>query len=224
MTPEDAQRYVTRNIVERVRGLGFLWRLLHSLRDGHEHGTPHTQRRSLDLFVTDGENDKTDGARTTRVLEEAQSRGDQVYFLFIGACEDRNVKFEFVQNIARRFRNTARNSTRPCSARNSWSGSRPDGAAFAKRQQAQRVDDHQQGRPFVEKHCCADAEPENRGRDEHRHLPEAGPQLLADHTSHHDVELAVKALDAAVLRARRGSWGGGSRVVRAHGAWTRHRR
>ena len=140
VTPEDAQGYVTRNIVERVpgwnggttysyvieralehfgwkqceeahrssQGSGFLWRLLNSLRDEHEHGTPHTheQRRSLVLFITDGENDKTDEARTTRVLEESQRRGDQVYFLFIGACEDRNVKFEFVQKIASRFRNT----------------------------------------------------------------------------------------------------------------------
>ena len=76
--------------------------------DRHAHGTPHTheKRRSLVLFITDGENDKTDEARTMRVLEESQRRGDQVYFLFIGACEDRNVKFEFVQKVASRFKNT----------------------------------------------------------------------------------------------------------------------
>ena len=34
------------------------------------------------------------------------SGGDQVYFLFIGACEDKGVTFEFVQKIAHRFRNT----------------------------------------------------------------------------------------------------------------------
>lgn len=142
VTPEDAEGYVTRNIVERVpgwnggttysyvieralehfgwkeceevhrsaQGTGFLWRLLNALGDGggHAHGTRHTheKRRSLVLFITDGENDGSDEARTTRVLEESQRRGDQVYFLFIGACEDRNVKFEFVQKIASRFRNT----------------------------------------------------------------------------------------------------------------------
>lgn len=69
---------------------------------------PHTheKRRSLVLFITDGENDGSDEARTMRVLEESQKRGDQVYFLFIGACEDKGVTFEFVQKIAHRFRNT----------------------------------------------------------------------------------------------------------------------
>ena len=140
VTPEDAQGYVTRNIVERVpgwnggttysyvieralehfgwkaceeahkasQGQGFLWRLLDSLRNDHAHAAPHMheKRRSLVLFITDGENDPSDEARTSRVLEESQRRGDQVYFLFIGACEDRNVKFEFVQRIAGRFKNT----------------------------------------------------------------------------------------------------------------------
>ena len=140
VTPEDAQGYVTRNIVERVpgwnggttysfvieralehfgwkeceeahqtpQGKGFLWRLFNSPTHEHGHGTPHTheKKRSLVLFITDGENEKNDEDRTTRVLEESQRRGDQVYFLFIGACEDRNVKFEFVKTIASRFRNT----------------------------------------------------------------------------------------------------------------------
>lgn len=141
VTPEDAQGYVTRNIVERVpgwnegttysyvieralehfgwkeceevhrtsQGKGFLWRLLDSLTEGgHAHGTPHMheKRKSLVLFITDGENEKSDEKRTTRVLEESQLRGDKVYFLFIGACEDRNVKFEFVQRISNRFKNT----------------------------------------------------------------------------------------------------------------------
>jgi len=140
VTPENAEGYVTRNIVERVpgwnggttysfvieralehfgwkeceeahrasQGKGFLWRLFNLPQQQHEHGTPHTheKKRSLVLFITDGENEKSDEARTTRVLEESQRRGDQVYFLFIGACEDRNVKFEFVQRIASRFKNT----------------------------------------------------------------------------------------------------------------------
>ncbi|MBI2750676.1 MAG: VWA domain-containing protein [Burkholderiales bacterium] len=137
VTPEDAQGYVTRNIVERVPGWnggttysfvieralehfgwkeceeahrpsqskGFLWRIFGFPQ--HEHGKPHLheKKRSLVLFITDGENDKADEIRTTQVLDESQRRGDQVYFLFIGACEDKNVKFEFVQRIANRFRN-----------------------------------------------------------------------------------------------------------------------
>ncbi len=93
-----------------TQGAGFLSRLFGWSPSGqvHQHGTPHThdKRRSLVLFVTDGENDGSDEARTMRVLEESQQRGDQVYFLFIGACEDKGVTFEFVQKIARRFKNT----------------------------------------------------------------------------------------------------------------------
>ncbi|MGH2958815.1 MAG: VWA domain-containing protein, partial [Solirubrobacterales bacterium] len=90
------------------QGAGFLSRLFGWSPSGHGHGIPHTheKRRSLVLFITDGENDSGDEARTMRVLEESQQRGDQVYFLFIGACEDKGVTFEFVQKIARRFRNT----------------------------------------------------------------------------------------------------------------------
>lgn len=92
------------------QGAGFLSRLFGWSPSGqvHQHGTPHThaKRRSLVLFITDGENDGSDEARTMRVLEESQQRGDQVYFLFIGACEDKGVTFAFVQKIARRFRNT----------------------------------------------------------------------------------------------------------------------
>lgn len=93
-----------------TQGAGFLRRLFgwSSTGQAHDHGAPHTheKRRSLVLFITDGENTAGDETRTMRVLEESQRRGDQVYFLFIGACEDRNVKFEFVQRIASRFKNT----------------------------------------------------------------------------------------------------------------------
>lgn len=91
-----------------VQSAGFLRRLFDLLGDAHTHGTPHIheKRRSLVLFITDGENDKNDEARTIHVLEESQRRGDQAYFLFIGACEDRTVKFAFVQKIASQFRNT----------------------------------------------------------------------------------------------------------------------
>jgi len=92
------------------QGAGFLSRLFGWSQGGqaHGHGAPHTheKRRSLVLFITDGENDLMDEERTMRVLDDSQRRGDQVYFLFIGACEDKGVTFEFVQKIARRFKNT----------------------------------------------------------------------------------------------------------------------
>ena len=62
------------------------------------------KKRSVVIFVTDGENDKSDFARTTRVLEESEKRGDQVYFLFMGACEH-DVDFGFIKTIAKRFSN-----------------------------------------------------------------------------------------------------------------------
>lgn len=68
----------------------------------------HEQKRSIVLFVTDGENDPGnsygDKRRTKQVLRESQQRGDNVYFLFIGACEHQ--EFEYVEEIAREFRNT----------------------------------------------------------------------------------------------------------------------
>ncbi len=43
--------------------------------------------------------------RTVGVLEESEKRGDQVYFLFMGACEH-TVEFKFLETIAKRFKNT----------------------------------------------------------------------------------------------------------------------
>lgn len=57
------------------------------------------------IFVTDGENDPADHARTIKVLEESEQRGDQVYFLFMGACEH-DVDFGFLRTLAARFKNT----------------------------------------------------------------------------------------------------------------------
>lgn len=37
--------------------------------------------------------------------KESERRGDQVYFLFVGACEH-DVDFGFLRHIAARFRNT----------------------------------------------------------------------------------------------------------------------
>lgn len=68
----------------------------------------HEKKRSVVLFVTDGENDPGntygDKKRTREVLRASQERGDQVYFLFIGACE--HEEFAFVEDIAKEFKNT----------------------------------------------------------------------------------------------------------------------
>jgi hypothetical protein len=75
---------------------------------GHALPHMHQQKRSIVLFVTDGENDPGDGAgdkaRTMQVLQASETRGDHVYFLFIGACEHQ--KFEFVEKIADKYKNT----------------------------------------------------------------------------------------------------------------------
>lgn len=73
-----------------------------------ELATPRPKKRSIVLFVTDGENDPGDTfgdkRRTQAVLKAAQTRGDEVYFLFIGACE--HEEFDFVEAIAKEFKNT----------------------------------------------------------------------------------------------------------------------
>ncbi len=68
----------------------------------------HQKKRSIVLFVTDGENDPGDSfrdkQRTREVLLTSQHRRDDVYFLFIGACE--HEEFTFVEAIAKEFKNT----------------------------------------------------------------------------------------------------------------------
>lgn len=75
-------------------------------KSGPEHR--HEKKRSIVLFVTDGENDPGDSfrdkQRTREVLLTSQHRRDDVYFLFIGACE--HEEFEFVEAIAKEFKNT----------------------------------------------------------------------------------------------------------------------
>ena len=66
----------------------------------------HEKKRSIVLFVTDGENDPADEPRTMRILDDSQKRGDQVYFLLIGACEHNEDNFRFLRKISDRFRNT----------------------------------------------------------------------------------------------------------------------
>jgi hypothetical protein len=130
VTPAESEGYILRNVVDRVPGwkggttysyvleknlqhfgwlpcekphgiAGLISRFFGRSEDPHYH----EQKRSIVIFVTDGENSVADEKRTMGVLEASQSRGDHVYFLFIGACEH-NVDFKFLKTIAKKFKNT----------------------------------------------------------------------------------------------------------------------
>lgn len=129
VTPDDAKDYITRNVVGRVPGwkggTTYSYVLERNLRHfgwlpaepddsmggiisrffGAKDAPARAKKRSVIIFVTDGENDPTDNDRTIRVLEESESRGDQVYFLFMGACEH-DVDFKLLKTISKRFSNT----------------------------------------------------------------------------------------------------------------------
>jgi hypothetical protein len=64
---------------------------------------PRAKKRSIVIFITDGEN--ADVARTDAILKASQDRGDEVYFLFMGACEH-DVDFKFLKTVAARHANT----------------------------------------------------------------------------------------------------------------------
>jgi hypothetical protein len=128
VTPDDCDEYIMRNVIDKVPGwnggtsysyvlernlqhfgwlpteqspLGFFSRFF----GGDQQTTPVEKKRSIVIFITDGDNDLADEARTMKVLEASQNRGDQVYFLFMGACED-TVEFKFLNTIGERFKNT----------------------------------------------------------------------------------------------------------------------
>jgi hypothetical protein len=130
VTPAEAEGYILNNVVNRVPGwkggtsysyvleknlqhfgwlpcpeshgvAGFISRFFGKSPEPHHH----QKKRSIVIFVTDGENETSDERRTMQVLEASESRGDNVYFLFIGACEH-NVDFKFLKTIAAKFKNT----------------------------------------------------------------------------------------------------------------------
>ncbi|WP_395015370.1 VWA domain-containing protein [Dongia sp.] len=133
VTPKESEGYILENVVDRVPGwkggTSYSYVLEKNLQHfgwlpcetDHETGLGalisrffggarkephyHEQKRSIVIFVTDGENEASDERRTMQVLEASQSRGDNVYFLFIGACEH-NVDFKFLKTIAKKFENT----------------------------------------------------------------------------------------------------------------------
>lgn len=128
VTPDDCEDYIVRKVVGRVIGWNGGTDYSYVLERNLQHfgwlpaspeaggflsrflGRPKTpevrvKKRSIVIFVTDGENSTSDHVRTTRILEESEQRGDQVYFLFVGACEH-DVDFGFLRTIAARFKNT----------------------------------------------------------------------------------------------------------------------
>lgn len=126
VTPEQAEGYILREVVEKVPGWKGGTTYSYVLEKNLQHfgwleddgglmdavsrffgakKEKREQKRSVVIFVTDGENDQSDEARTMRVLGESEARGDNVYFLFIGACEH-SVEFRFLKTLAQRFRNT----------------------------------------------------------------------------------------------------------------------
>ncbi|HEY4200306.1 MAG TPA: VWA domain-containing protein [Devosiaceae bacterium] len=126
VTPDDADDYISRNVINKVPGwkggTAYSFVLTRNLQHfgwqpkdetlgdivSRFFGVqrPHTEKkRSIVIFVTDGENHPADHARTISVLEASERRGDQVYFLFMGACEH-DVDFKFLKTIAARFKNT----------------------------------------------------------------------------------------------------------------------
>lgn len=128
VTPDDCENYIVRKVVGRVLGWNGGTEYSYVLERNLQHfgwlpmpegasgwlsrffGRPKTpefkgRKRSIVIFVTDGENHTGDHVRTTRILEESEQRGDEVYFLFVGACEH-DVDFQFLRTIAERFKNT----------------------------------------------------------------------------------------------------------------------
>lgn len=79
---------------------GFFGRLL-GRQD--EPASLKPKKRSLVLFVTDGDN--VDKERTLQVLQASEARRDEVYFLFIG-ISNQGSRFPFLERIGDNFGNT----------------------------------------------------------------------------------------------------------------------
>ncbi len=126
VTERDAEGFVLKRIVERVPGwkggtdysyvlernlqhFGWLSRpeqagwLSRFLGLAPKADVVRPKKRSIVIFITDGEN--SDAARTEDILRASEARGDEVYFLFMGACEH-DVDFKFLRRIADRYKNT----------------------------------------------------------------------------------------------------------------------
>jgi len=89
------------NITVSQKG-GFFGRLFGKTETPEPAPATSAKRKSLVIFVTDGEND--DQAETTKVLADAEARGDQMYVIFLGI--NRIVgHFNYLKKLADRFKN-----------------------------------------------------------------------------------------------------------------------
>lgn len=64
--------------------------------------TEQVKRPAVSIIITDGDN--SDKARTEKVLQESQDRGDKVYFIFLGISNN-PTEFDFIDSLADRFPN-----------------------------------------------------------------------------------------------------------------------
>lgn len=65
---------------------------------------PSKKKRALILHVTDGDNNDSDKEPTRQVLRDSQTRGDEVYFLFIG-CSNQATTFDYIAKLGDEFPN-----------------------------------------------------------------------------------------------------------------------
>jgi len=125
VTAQNYRGYVAQNIIGRVPGwcggTDYSFAIEEALRSfgwldntgrkasligklfGQKDEAPKQRRRSLVVFVTDGDN--TDHARTMEVLRASEARQDQVYFLFLG-ISNQGSRFPFLEKIGDAFGNT----------------------------------------------------------------------------------------------------------------------
>lgn len=131
VTPNTYEDYVRRNIINKVPGYnsgtdysyvieknlehfgwkptsgiaqekkGFFGRILGGSNPAPA-SMPVEKKRSIVIFVTDGDN--SDKQRTEQVLAESEAREDGVYFLFLGVSNN-NKKFPFIEHLGERFGN-----------------------------------------------------------------------------------------------------------------------
>lgn len=85
-------------INNEAKKAGFLGKMF-----GAKDGPAREKKRSLVIFITDGDN--TDKQRTREVLRASEARQDAVYFLFIGVANGGG-SFPFLESIGDEFGNT----------------------------------------------------------------------------------------------------------------------
>jgi len=125
LTEANYQGYVRNNIIDKVPGwcgaTDYSFVLERALKEfgwiggeakkagmfgrmfGKKDEAPKSKKRSLIIFITDGDNNDKD--RTRQVLRESEARKDEVYFLFLGVANGGS-PFHFLDAIGDEFGNT----------------------------------------------------------------------------------------------------------------------